>query len=58
MNTSSPEFGGEHRANPVPPKTHRLVANADVAFVQQILGLAQRQRLPDIHHYCAADYLT
>jgi hypothetical protein len=32
----------EHRAEPVPPKTHRLVADIDTALEQKVLDLAQR----------------
>ena len=32
----------EHRAEPVPPKTHRLVADIDTVLEQQVLDLAQR----------------
>jgi hypothetical protein len=42
-------------AEPVPPETHRLVADIDTALEQQIFDLAQRQRVPDIHHHREAD---
>ncbi len=44
------DVGGEHRAEPVPPKPHRLVADVDAALEQQILDVAQRQRVADLHH--------
>jgi hypothetical protein len=37
--------GGEHRAKPVPPEPDRLVAEVDPALGQQILGVAERQRI-------------
>lgn len=46
-----------HTAEPVPPKPHRLVADIDVAFKQQVLGPPHRQRIPDVHHHRQADYL-
>ena len=33
------------------------MANIDAAFEQQILDLAERQRVPDIHHHRQTDYL-
>jgi len=33
---------GEHRAEPVPPEPHRLVADVDTPLVEQVLDLAQR----------------
>jgi hypothetical protein len=41
MNPSLADRSSEHRAEPVPPETHRLVAHVDAAFEQQILDLAQ-----------------
>ena len=57
LNPLSSDLGGEHRAEPVPPKPHRLVANIYTALVQQILDVPQRQREPDVHHYRQADDL-
>ena len=39
------DLAGEHRTEPVPPKPHRLVADVDAALEQQILDVAQRQRV-------------
>ena len=39
LNPFSSDLGGEHRAEPVPPKPHRLVANINTALVQQILDV-------------------
>ena len=41
-------LAGEHRAKPVPPEPDCLVADVDPALGQQILDVAQRQR---ISHY-------
>ena len=39
------DLAGEHRAEPAPPQPHGLVANVDAALEQQILDVAQRQRV-------------
>ena len=57
LNAPFPDLRGEHRAEPVPPEPYRLVADIDTALEQQVLDPAQRQRVPDIHHNCGADYL-
>jgi len=41
------DIGGKHRTKPVPPETHRFMADVDAAFEQQIFDLAQRQRIAD-----------
>jgi hypothetical protein len=41
-NAPFPDLRGEHRTEPIPPETHRLVADIDTALEQQILDLAQR----------------
>ena len=38
------DLGGEHRAEPVPPEPHRLVADVDAALGQQVLHIPERQR--------------
>ena len=57
MNALSADLGGEHRAEPVPPKPHRLVADVDAALEQQVLDVAQRQRVADVHHHHQPDDL-
>jgi hypothetical protein len=39
------DLGGEHRAEAVPPIADGLVAEIDAALVQQVLDVAQRQRV-------------
>ena len=51
------DLGGEHRAEPVPPEPDGLVADVDPALGQQILDVAQRQRVSDVHHHDQADDL-
>ena len=55
LNAPFPDLRGEHRAEPVPPEPYRLVADIDTALEQQVLDLAQRQRVPDIHHHREAN---
>jgi hypothetical protein len=49
------DLGRKPRTEPVPPKTHRFMADIDTAFVEQIFDLPQRKRIPDIHHHSKAD---
>ena len=51
------DLGGEHRAKPVPPKPDGLVADVDPALGQQILDVAQRQRVSHVHHHDQTDDL-
>ena len=51
MDAPFPDLRGEHRAEPDPPEPNCLVADIDTPLEQQILDLAQRQRVPDIHHH-------
>jgi hypothetical protein len=41
--TSLSDLGGKHRAKPIPPKRHGLVADVDPALSQQIHDIAQRE---------------
>src|SRR6202050_3235186 len=56
-NASLTNLGGEHRAKPVPPEPGGLVADVDPALGQQILDVAQRQRLSHVHHHDQTDDL-
>jgi hypothetical protein len=42
---------------PVPPEPHGLVADVDPALGQQILDIAQRQRISHVHHHNQTDDL-
>ena len=57
MNAPLPDFRGERRTETDPPKPHCFVADIDTTFEQQILDLAQRQRITDVHHHREANYL-
>src|SRR5208337_702687 len=50
------DLGGEHRAKPVPPKSDSLMADVDPALGQQILDVAQRQRVSHVHHHDQTDH--
>ena len=57
LNPLAADLAGEHRAEPVPPQTHRLVADIDPALEQQVLDIAQRERVADVHHDHQPDHL-
>ena len=52
-----PDLGGEHWAQPVPPKPHGFMADLDASLVQQVFDVAQRERIADLHHYRQEDDL-
>src|SRR5450432_4557359 len=54
--TRLPDLGGEHRTKSIPPKPDRLVAYVDPALSQEILDVAQRQRVLHIHHHNQTDH--
>ncbi len=41
LNTPLPDLSGEHWAKPVPPETHRFVADIDTLLEQEIFDLPQ-----------------
>ncbi len=53
----APDIGSEHRAEPVPPQPHGLVADIDAAFEQEVFDVPQREREPHVHHHHKADHL-
>ena len=52
-----PYLRGEHRTEPVPSEPHRLMADIDATLAKSSLDLAQRQRIPDVHHHREANNL-
>jgi len=44
------DLAGEHRAKPIHPKPHALMANIDTPFVERIFDIPQRKRKADVHH--------
>ena len=57
VDPSSPDLGGKHRAEPLPPEPHRLVADLDASLVREILHISKRQREPDVEHHRQANDL-
>ena len=57
LNSALPDLRREYRTEPVPPKPHRLMADVNATFEQNVLDLAQRQRIADLHHHRQADHL-
>ena len=57
LNAPFADLRGEHRAEPVPPQPYCLMANIDAALEQDILNLAQRQRVANVHHHREANNL-
>jgi len=51
------DVGSEQRAEPVPPEPHRLVANIYPALEQEILDIAQAERIENLHHHYQPDHL-
>ena len=45
MNAVCPDLDCKQGTKAIPPVPHRLVANVDAAFEQNVFDLAQRQRL-------------
>ena len=48
---------GEERTEPVPPVAHGLMGNVDTSLEQQVLDVAERQRVLHIEHHRQADDL-
>ena len=51
------DLGREHWTKPVPPEPDGLMTDVDSALGQQILDVAQRQRISHVHHYDQTDDL-
>ena len=51
------DLGREDRAKPIPPKSHRLVADVFPTLVKKILHIPERKREPDVQHHRQADDL-
>ncbi|WP_156361586.1 hypothetical protein [Sphingomonas sp. Leaf67] len=50
------DLTGEHWTKPVPPQPHRLMADVDPAFEQQVLHISQRQRETYVHQHHQPDH--
>jgi hypothetical protein len=51
------DIAREHRPEPVPPVTHRLVADVDAALEQEVFHIPQTERKPHVHHHYQAYHL-
>ena len=47
---------GEQGTGPVPPEPHSLMTNANATLGQQVLDLAQRSGISEIHQHRQADH--
>jgi hypothetical protein len=50
------DLGGEHWAKPVSPIPDDPMADVDPMLGQEILDVAQQQRVLHIHWHCQTDY--
>jgi hypothetical protein len=50
LDAPSADLGRDHRTDAVPPQPHSLVEDVDAALEQQVLDVAQRQRVADVHY--------
>ena len=57
MNPALPYLRCIQWTEAVPTEPHRLVADVDATFGQQLLDLPRRQREPNIHHHSEPDDL-
>lgn len=57
MDSVLADLGGKHRTGPASPETHRLVADVDAAFKQNVVGLPPRRRIADGQHHREANDL-
>ena len=57
MNAAFPDLGRKQGTKAVPPVPHRLVADVDATFEQNVFDLAQRKRIADIQHHREANDL-
>ncbi len=57
LNPLPSDLRGEHRAEPVPPIAHRLMAHVDAALMEQVFDIPKRQWEPNIHHHRKANDL-
>ena len=56
-NPPFPTLGSKHRAEPVPPETHRLLANVHAPIVELVLDLPQGEWKFNVHHHGQPDDL-
>ena len=51
------DVAGKQRTEPVPPVTHRLMGNVDIAFVEQVLDVPEAEWILHVHQHRQADDL-
>ena len=51
------DLRSELRAKAVPPEPDGLMADIDASFKQDVLNLAQRKRIANVHHHRVADHI-
>lgn len=51
LDKASADLRGEQRAEPIPPKTDRLVTDINPPFVQQVFDIPEEKREPYVHHH-------
>jgi hypothetical protein len=57
LDTTLANLGSKHWTESIRPEPYRLMADVDAALEHQILDMAQRQRITDVHHRREADDL-
>lgn len=57
LNPSLPDLRSQQLSEGMPPEPHRLVADLDTAFAEEVLDIPQRKREADIEHHRPADDL-
>ena len=56
MSSSYARLRGKHRSQTVPPIANDFTTNVDATLGQQVLDLAQRKRISDVHHHRQAEH--
>ena len=51
-------LGSEHRAEPMPPVSHRFMTDINATFMQHVFDISKGQRETNVHHNRQADDLA
>jgi hypothetical protein len=51
-------LGSEHRAEPMPPVSHRFMTDINATFMQHVFNISKGQRETNVQHNRQADYLS
>ncbi len=57
LHSAARDHSDKNRPKPFQPKANCLMCDVDALLVKQLLTIAQRQWISDIHHYRQADDL-